>query len=164
MMFGVNISSIVITVVAMTISNEWVRVIEFLYYNPTTLWFNILTAICSATGQVAIYTTIKRYGPLVFSIIMTTRQVFSIIISNIIFGHRLSLGAYFGAIIVFGTIFSSVNRKNSEKMDKDVLSRESASKEEENCDESDYEDSRNIEVSPLLSDLKTEESSLHIKI
>ena len=118
MMFGVNVSSIAITVVAMTVSNEWMKIFEFFYYNPTTLWFNIFTAICSATGQVAIFTTIRLYGPLVFSIIMTTRQVFSIVLSNIIFGHHLTAGAYVGAMVVFGAIFHSVHRKRKEKVEK----------------------------------------------
>lgn len=146
MMYGVNISSIVITIAAMTVGNEWVQVAEFLYYNPTTIWFNIFTAITSATGQVAIFTTIKLYGPLVFSIIMTTRQVFSIVLSNIIFGHELPPGAYVGAVVVFGAIFHSVYRKRREK--KAAKEQELAELKAREAKEGDDEDAADDE--PLL--------------
>ena len=152
MMYGVNISSIVITVAAMTMGNEWMQVIEFLYYNPTTLWFSILTAITSATGQVAIFTTIKLYGPLVFSIIMTTRQVFSIVLSNIIFGHKLPLGAYLGAIVVFGAIFHSVHRKRQEK--KDTKDKEAAAAKAQGYEEAREEDRGAEDDQPLLGSIK----------
>ena len=119
MMFGVNVSSIVMTLLAIVLSGEFWLTAEFLYYNPKTLWYSILTAITSATGQVAIFTTIKLYGPIVFAIIMTTRQVFSIVLSNFIFGHTLTAGAYLGAAIVFGAVFHSVYRKHLEKLNKD---------------------------------------------
>ena len=51
MMYGVNASSILITMGAMLLSGEIPTVCEFLYYNPLALWYNILTAITSTTGQ-----------------------------------------------------------------------------------------------------------------
>ena len=51
MMYGVNVSSIIITMGAMILSGEIPTVVEFLYYNPLALWYNILTAITSTTGQ-----------------------------------------------------------------------------------------------------------------
>lgn len=51
MMYGVNVSSILITMFAMIVSGEIPTVCEFLYYNPLALWYNILTAITSTTGQ-----------------------------------------------------------------------------------------------------------------
>ena len=68
------------------------RVIEFMMYNPSALWYNVLTAITSTTGQIAIFYTIKRFGPVVFTIIMTTRQMMSIVLSTVLFGHQISAG------------------------------------------------------------------------
>jgi len=115
MMFGVNVSSIVITSVALVLSGELPLVVEFLAYNPMSLWYNVLTAITSTTGQLAIYYTIKRFGPIVFTVIMTTRQMLSIVISTILFGHHLSLQSYAGAILVFAAVFHSVHRQMSDK-------------------------------------------------
>ena len=54
MMYGVNVSSIIITVFAMIVSGEIPTVCEFLYYNPLALWYNVLTAITSTTGQMSV--------------------------------------------------------------------------------------------------------------
>lgn len=111
MMFGINVSSIIMTIAALLVSGEIPQVIEFFYYNPKTLWYNVLTAITSTTGQIAIFYTIKKFGPIVFTIIMTTRQMFSIVISNVMFGHHLSIESYLGAFVVFLAVFHSIRRQ-----------------------------------------------------
>ena len=78
--------------VVIVIVGDIPRVIEFMMYNPSALWYNVLTAITSTTGQIAIFYTIKRFGPVVFTIIMTTRQMMSIVLSTVLFGHQISAG------------------------------------------------------------------------
>jgi solute carrier family 35 (adenosine 3'-phospho 5'-phosphosulfate transporter), member B2 len=118
MMYGVNVSSIIFTVLALVISGDIPKVIEFMLYNPSALWYNVLTAITSTTGQIAIFYTIKRFGPVVFTIIMTTRQMMSIVLSTILFGHHISAGGVLGAILVFAAIFHSIYRQMKEKKEK----------------------------------------------
>jgi solute carrier family 35 (adenosine 3'-phospho 5'-phosphosulfate transporter), member B2 len=115
MMYGVNVSSIIVTSVALVASGEIPRIWEFLLYNPTAVWYNVLTAITSTTGQIAIFYTIKNFGPIVFTIIMTTRQMISIVLSTILFGHQMNLGGAMGASVVFIAIFHSVYRQTNEK-------------------------------------------------
>lgn len=71
----------------------------------------VTIAITSATGQLFIFYTIKTFGPVVFTIIMTTRQMFSIVLSLLIFGHSVPLLSGVGATIVFGTIFWRIKRQ-----------------------------------------------------
>lgn len=115
MMFGVNASAIIITIFGLIVSGEIFKVFEFFYYNPSSFWYNVLTAVTSTTGQIAIMYTIKHFGAVVFTIIMTSRQMFSIALSNVIFRHTMSWQSYIGCGIVFGTIFYSIRRqiKNS---------------------------------------------------
>jgi solute carrier family 35 (adenosine 3'-phospho 5'-phosphosulfate transporter), member B2 len=115
MMYGVNVSSIIVTSVALVASGEIPRIWEFLLYNPTAVWYNVLTAITSTTGQIAIFYTIKNFGPIVFTIIMTTRQMLSIVLSTLLFGHQMNLGGAMGASLVFVAIFHSVYRQTNEK-------------------------------------------------
>jgi len=115
MMFGVNCSAIVITISAMILSGEIPAVLEFLAANPGAIWNNVVTAITSATGQMFIFYTIKNFGPVVFTIIMTTRQMISMTISSVLFGHSITFGSYCGAAIVFTTLFHSVYRKKMAK-------------------------------------------------
>ena len=120
MMFGVNVSAIAITSLALLLSGELFVVIEFLEYNPTALYYNIVTAITSTTGQFAIFYTIKRFGPIVFTVIMTTRQMLSIVVSNYVFNHSMTFQSYLGAAIVFSVIGYSIYRKVREKQAKDA--------------------------------------------
>lgn len=120
MMFGVNVSSIILTALALIFSGEIPVVLEFLTYNPRALWYNILTAITSTSGQVAIFYTIKRFGPITFTIIMTTRQMLSMVLSTILFGHPISWASIFGALLVFAAVFHSIYRQSNEKKAKSV--------------------------------------------
>ena len=50
----------------------------------------LVLALCNSSfGQLFIYHTISRFGALVFAMIMTTRQVFSIGFSVALFGHKV---------------------------------------------------------------------------
>jgi hypothetical protein len=86
-------------------------VVEFLAYNPDVLLYNVITSVVSTTGQLAIYYTIKRFGPVVFTVIMTTRQMFSIVLSNHLFGHNMAAQAYLGAALVFLVLLYSAYRQ-----------------------------------------------------
>jgi len=111
MMLGVNVSAICITTAGLLISGDFPVVFEFFQANPSSLWYNVITAITSATGQMFIFYTIKEFGPIVFTIIMTTRQMFSIVLSMFLFGHTIKPVASLGAMLVFGVIFYQVNKK-----------------------------------------------------
>lgn len=111
MMLGVNASAICITTAGLILSGDFPKVWEFFLVNPTVLSYNIITAITSASGQLCIYYTIKEFGPIVFTIIMTVRQMISICISAYKFGHHISAIAFLGAVIVFGVLFYQIRRK-----------------------------------------------------
>jgi solute carrier family 35 (adenosine 3'-phospho 5'-phosphosulfate transporter), member B2 len=119
MMLGVNSSAICITTAGLIITGDFPIVWEFLVANPVVLRYNIITAITSASGQLCIFYTIKEFGPIVFTIIMTTRQLFSICISAVVFGHTISLKAFCGAALVFSVIFYQIRRKYNAKLQRE---------------------------------------------
>jgi len=118
MMLGVNTSAICITTAGLIITGDFPIVWEFLTVNPIALRYNIITAITSASGQLCIFYTIKEFGPIVFTIIMTTRQMFSICISAIVFGHVISPVAGMGAVLVFAVIFYQIRNKYYARLEK----------------------------------------------
>ena len=118
MMLGVNSSAIIMTTSGLLFNGDIPKIIEFFKVNPSVLQYNIITAITSASGQLFIYTTIKEFGPIVFTVIMTTRQMISICISSMIFGHKMTLLALCGALIVFGVLFYQIRRKYKAKNSK----------------------------------------------
>ncbi|KAG7354770.1 UAA transporter family protein [Nitzschia inconspicua] len=119
MMLGVNTSAICITTAGLIITGDLPIVWEFLAANPVVLKYNIITAITSASGQLCIFYTIKEFGPIVFTIIMTTRQLISICISSVVFAHPISLKAFCGAALVFSVIFYQIRRKYNSKSQRD---------------------------------------------
>merc|ERR1712078_5753 len=111
MMFGVNFFSLLFTSINLLWTGEMGLSLAFLAANPAAL-ANVLTlSLTSATGQLFIFYTIKEFGPIVFTIMMTTRQMFSITISCILFDHTISLTAFKGAALVFSVIFYQIRRK-----------------------------------------------------
>ena len=121
MMLGVNTSAICITTAGLLLSGDFPKVWEFFLVNPNVFIYNIITAITSASGQLCIYYTIKEFGPIVFTIIMTVRQMISICISAYKFGHEISTVALLGAVIVFGVLFYQIRNKYVAKKRKDNL-------------------------------------------
>jgi len=111
MMLGVNSSAILMTTAGLIAGGDIPKILEFFKANPSVFQYNVITAITSATGQLFIYTTIKEFGPIVFTVIMTTRQMISICISSIIFGHTMGVISLCGAMIVFGVLFYQIRRK-----------------------------------------------------
>jgi len=118
MMLGVNASAICITTAGLIITGDFPIVYEFLKANPAVFQYNVITAITSASGQLCIYYTIKEFGPIVFTIIMTTRQMISICLSAVIFGHVITLKALVGAVLVFGVLFYQIRRKYNARKQK----------------------------------------------
>ena len=55
----------------------------------------------STLGQLFIYFTMDNFGPVIFSMIMASRQLFSLVASAAIFGHSLPPTSLVGAVVVF---------------------------------------------------------------
>ena len=98
------------TLAALLASSEFFSTLRFLADNPAAIWDQVVISITSATGQLFIYFTIRKFGPVVFTIIMTTRQMFSMVLSTVAFGHALGPYSYIAALVVFGTIFYRIKR------------------------------------------------------
>merc|ERR1719481_1791219 len=105
MMAGVNLFSCLLTSVSLLQQGVFYTSLIFMSQYSRFLLDCIILSICSACGQLFIYHTISTFGPVIFVIIMTVRQVGAVIISCIKFNHSLDLLAVLGVIIVFGAVF-----------------------------------------------------------
>ena len=61
-------------------------------------------AFASAFSQIFIALTIKKFGAVIFIIIMTTRSIPQVIVSWLYFGHKFGVLGWFGVLIVFVVI------------------------------------------------------------
>ena len=92
-------------VLASPSSTKYLSTFEFLNEHSEITQHVLLLSLTSAIGQIFIFLTIQNFGALVFSLIMTTRQVVSIILSSLIFQHFLSYQSVFGIFIIFLALF-----------------------------------------------------------
>jgi len=78
---------------------------EFVWKFPAFWVDSFGLSLFAMLGQVMIYYTVKEFGALFFSTIMTTRQVVSILMSCAIYLHPLTSSQWCAVVIVFATLY-----------------------------------------------------------
>ena len=111
MMFNINSFSCLFTSVPLILSGGLSYSISFITEHPSFGMHVFFISLASATGQLFIFYTIAEFGPLVFTTIMITRQMFSILLSCLIYGHYLSGQSIVGALVVFVALFLQIYAK-----------------------------------------------------
>lgn len=115
MMFGVNFFSCVLTMGSLLFRGAFISSLAFLFSHVEFAFHAGILSVCSAVGQLFIFHTISMFGPIVFTLIMTTRQAISILLSCLVYGHTLSLVAMLGVLVVFVALFLRVYFRSSKK-------------------------------------------------
>jgi len=115
MMVGVNTFSASLTLLSLIQTGELFSSISFLMNNPLCAEHIAAFAVCGATGSMFIFYTIKNFGPLVFTMIMVTRQLVAIVLSCIFYGHHIEASGIVGAVIVFSAIGYRIYRKENDR-------------------------------------------------
>jgi len=106
-MLGVNVFSTGMGIFNLVQSASLVSSMAFLARNPEAFSDVLIMSLSSAVGQLFIYYTIDVNGPVIFSVITVTRQLFSIAISSFTFGHVVSSVGWFGVCVTFGGILGN---------------------------------------------------------
>ena len=101
LMFGTNVFSCIFTVGSLLFRGVFFSCLTFLFTHSEFAMHSILLSICSAVGQLFIFNTIRMFGPIVFTLIMVTRQVISVFLSCLFYHHVLTMQAIFGVLVVF---------------------------------------------------------------
>merc|ERR1719387_460271 len=83
----------------------------FLLRNPLAWAHIFFLSFFAVSGALATFYIIKRYGPVIFSIMMTIRQIFSMTFSAILFGHDMSAISCFFAAAIFAILLSDAIHK-----------------------------------------------------
>ena len=108
MMFDINKWAAFLMFSITTVKGD---LLPFIGYCRTSEWFLLqMAALCisGVLGQQFIFLTVVNFGPLVCSVITTTRKFFTILLSTLIFQHILTLKhwacvcmVFFGLVIEF---------------------------------------------------------------
>ena len=105
-MFMTNVYSCMYTFFSLVHQEKFYETINFIQSHNDIAHNILLLSFASAIGQVFIFVTIQKFGALVFTLIMTTRQLIAIILSSIIFKNTLSYNSIFGIALIFFALFS----------------------------------------------------------
>jgi adenosine 3'-phospho 5'-phosphosulfate transporter B2 len=105
LMFITNAYSCIYTLVSLYREDELNETMQFLNEHTDITKHIVLLSVTSAIGQIFIFVTIQKFGALVFSLIMTTRQVLSILLSSLVFQHSMTLQGAFGVALIFFALF-----------------------------------------------------------
>ena len=87
----------------------------FVYTHPEIILHLVIFCICSTVGQLFIFYTVKNFGAVVFSIIMSMRILFSTLLSCFVYAHPITELGFLGMAIVFGAITYRIRRKTDGK-------------------------------------------------
>ncbi|EWC43449.1 hypothetical protein DRE_07590 [Drechslerella stenobrocha 248] len=123
MQCGLNLVSSVLTAGWLVVnpwSSELGDAVGFMRENPEVAGDVVGFALCGAVGQVFIFYTLSRFGSLTLVTVTVTRKMFSMILSVVAFGHRLTAMQWLGVGLVFGGIGGEAEMKRREKKAKVV--------------------------------------------
>jgi len=104
-MAGSNLFAVIFAGVSLAEQGGFVEAMTFMIRHPLFISHITVMSFTSAVGQLFIYFTIAEFGPVTFTIIMTIRQGFAIMLSCIIYHHSVSLFGLVGIVVCFTAIF-----------------------------------------------------------
>ncbi|KAG9315570.1 UAA transporter [Chiua virens] len=94
--------------------SEFGTALEFIRTHPSVVVPLVQFSITGALGQLFIFETLQHFGSLTLVTITLTRKMFTMILSVVVYNHKLTLGQWLGAAIVFAgiSIEAFVKRKD----------------------------------------------------
>jgi len=104
-MLYVNGASTFVSTVTLLATGGFQTAFAFIGQYPQLLLDASYLSASAVAGQWFIYSQVKEFGALVFAATMNVRQVVSIIISYIEFGHSITFLQVVGLLVVFGALF-----------------------------------------------------------
>uniref|UniRef100_A0A914UKS6 Solute carrier family 35 member B1 n=1 Tax=Plectus sambesii TaxID=2011161 RepID=A0A914UKS6_9BILA len=101
MMLRMNVWSTIYLLVGLVATGELFGFVDFIQQYPYVLANMFGLSVASALGQYFIFKTVSDFGPLPCSIITTTRKLFTILASVILFQNPMTSRQWYGTLIVF---------------------------------------------------------------
>jgi len=117
MMFWINLFSTVLTAIISVLPLPYIPVLhpsesgtelngalEFIRTHPSVKIPLLQFSLTGALGQLFIFETLQHFGSLTLVTITLTRKLFTMLISVVVYNHKLTAGQWGGAAVVFAGI------------------------------------------------------------
>lgn len=115
MMLVMNTFSSIFAFITLVHQEELSPTLEYAYEHSEFMLHLILFIVFSTVGQIFIFYTVKNFGAVVFSIIMSVRILLSTLISCFVYSHPVTELGVVGIILVFGSVAYRIRRKTEGK-------------------------------------------------
>ncbi|CAO1634886.1 unnamed protein product [Sympodiomycopsis kandeliae] len=102
-------------------SSELSSALAFIGRHPQVVRDLVAYAAAGAIGQVAIFETLQRFGSLTLVSITVTRKLFTMLLSLVVYSHRLTTLQRAGVALVFVGLGVEAHKKRQEGLMKKVL-------------------------------------------
>uniref|UniRef100_A0A1D1Z1M1 UDP-galactose/UDP-glucose transporter 5 n=1 Tax=Anthurium amnicola TaxID=1678845 RepID=A0A1D1Z1M1_9ARAE len=104
--FYTTFCSCLLSLSGLVLQGHLLSAIDFIIRHQDCFFDVALLSTVATVSQFFISYTIRTFGALTFATIMTTRQLVSIFLSCVWFGHPLSFVQWIAAAIVFGALYT----------------------------------------------------------
>jgi len=104
-MLYINCGACVITTITLLATSTLMPAIDFCFAHPIFIGDAMTLSGAAVAAQWFIYGQVKEFGALVFAATMNVRQLVSIMISYIKFGHSINVWQFLALVIVFSALF-----------------------------------------------------------
>jgi adenosine 3'-phospho 5'-phosphosulfate transporter B2 len=104
-MVYVNAGSAVVSGGTLLMSGAGPKAIAFCFEHPQFFKHAMTLSGAAVAGQFFIYSQVKEFGALVLAATMNLRQVISIMVSYLLYGHSITMLQVLGLVLVFASLF-----------------------------------------------------------
>ena len=111
LMFATSAFSTILSMITLIHNKELGPALSFMYRHQEIHLHFLVFSICSTIGQLFIFYTIKNFGAVVFTIIMTTRVLLSITLSCFLYEHKVTSMGFLGLMLVLAAVCYRIKRK-----------------------------------------------------
>lgn len=115
MMVLLNTLTSLFSFIGVFVSGQLEEVLFFAHNHPVLIRDLVLYGFCGAIGQVFIYLTLEHFGSLVLVTTTVTRKMVSMLLSVVMFNHKLTFLQWLGVSMVFGGIAGEALYKQIKK-------------------------------------------------
>ena len=104
MMAEINKWGSILILVLMLVSWRIWDFLDYMFFYPLFTFYLVFMSVISAFGQFFVYRMIKQFKQHVLPFTVTTRKIFSVLLSIIFYKHETNFFQIFGIFLVFGTV------------------------------------------------------------
>lgn len=104
LILGTNLWCLIITIGMGLIKNEFYDAGVFMINHPVVIWDLVVSSLIKMIGVYVVFYHIHSFGPISLAYITTVRKVITVLLSFMIFNHKLNNLRIIGVCVVFMVI------------------------------------------------------------